>query len=191
MDEIDDSVYIEFFKAHPCLWNPLDPGYLKDDLRRNALQRILIQTKSPVTDNNVSALKKRFSSWITGYTNELKKVNQDPLKAYTPAWDKYNSLDAFLNPLLILQRKIPTRPANSKVTAKRSRPSQGASHSSSDRKTPRKKKKLNPSTAATPETVYARFGQYIATTLDVFNHDDAATAVEEIQAVIAKYVMKG
>ncbi|XP_005104469.1 uncharacterized protein LOC101859262 [Aplysia californica] len=187
---INESVLIGFYEAEPCLWNPLDPGYTDNDLRRNALQKILILGKIQDNgDNNVTALEKRFKRYVNKYVKELYKVNEDPLKAYKPRWEHYDRLDKFLNPLF--QQKISTCPAKTNAAAKRPPPSQGAGPSSANGNTPSKKKTLNPSMSAAPETApHARFGKHVATVLDSFDRDDAAAAVIEIQEVLIKYVTK-
>lgn len=125
---------------------------------------------------------------MTKYKQELRQVYEYSFNAYNPEWVNFNLLDEFLRP--IFQNKIFKCPATSIAASKHPPPSQSGVHSPPDGQTPKKKKKQNPSSAATPESAHARFGKYIANTLDSFAVDDATAAVREIQAVITKYIMK-
>ncbi|XP_005089366.1 uncharacterized protein LOC101847004 [Aplysia californica] len=102
------SLLVDLYRNQPCLWDSTSPEHANKHLRQKALEEILKDAGYPVTEDNVTVLKRKINSLRTTYVRELRKVldsqEKDPTNVYRPRWLYFDSLDEFLNTITWRQK---------------------------------------------------------------------------------------
>lgn len=97
--EVDITVFLEYYRQYPCLWDKSDPQY-KNRQKRDEAEDILMQLCGT---EDAKVIRAKIRSIRGTYNNEIRKINKSAAIAsnsddiYKPKLQWFNYADSFLS----------------------------------------------------------------------------------------------